>query len=34
VKPELIGPKSPWRVTVTDKGIPDLQLDMDKESIE
>jgi len=34
VKGELIGAKSPWRVTVTDKGIPDLQLEMDKDTIE
>jgi len=27
-------PKSPWRVTVGDKGIADLQLDMDKEKLE
>ena len=30
----LQGPKSPWRVSVTDKGIADLQLDMDKEKLE
>jgi len=33
--PELLqSPQSPWRVTVTDKGIADLQLDMDKEKLE
>jgi len=34
VNPNLIGPTSPWRVIVTDKGIPDLKLDMDKDKIE
>lgn len=34
VKADLIGQKSPWHVIVTDKGIPDLQLEMDKEKLE
>jgi len=34
VKPEFVGAASPWRVSVTDKGIADLQLDMDKEKLE
>jgi hypothetical protein len=34
VKADLIGAKSPWHVIVTDKGIPDLQLEMDKEKLE
>ena len=34
VKADLIGQKSPWHVIVTDKGIPDLQLEMDKEQLE
>ena len=34
VKRKFIGPASPWRVAVTDKGIADLQLDMDKEKLE
>jgi hypothetical protein len=34
VKPGFVGTASPWRVTVTDKGIADLQLDMDKEKLE
>jgi hypothetical protein len=34
VNPTLIGQKSPWHVIVTDKGIPDLQLEMDKEKLE
>ena len=32
--PEIFQTKtSPWRVTVTDKGIADLKLDMDKETL-
>lgn len=34
VNDQLIGAKSPWRVIVTDKGLADLQLDMDKDKIE
>ena len=34
VKADLIGQKSPWHVIVSDKGIPDLQLEMDKEKLE
>jgi len=34
VKADLIGQKSPWHVIVTDKGIPDLQLERDKEKLE
>jgi len=34
VKKELLGADSPWRITVTDKGFADLQLDMDKEKLE
>jgi hypothetical protein len=34
VNGKLIGQKSPWRLIVTDKGIADLQLEMDKETLE
>ena len=34
VNQSLIGQKSPWRLIVTDKGVPDLQLEMDKEKLE
>jgi len=34
VKKELLGADSPWRITVSDKGFADLQLDMDKEKLE
>jgi hypothetical protein len=34
VNGKLIGQKSPWHVIVTDKGIADLQLEMDKETLE
>jgi hypothetical protein len=34
VNQSLIGQKSPWRLIVTDKGVADLQLEMDKEKLE
>ena len=34
VNPKVLGKESPWRITVTDKGFADLQLDMDKEKLE
>lgn len=34
VPPRLVANDSPWRVTITDKGNDNLQLDMDKDLIE
>ena len=34
VNQKMQGRESVWRVTVTDKGFTDLQLDMDKEKLE
>lgn len=34
VNQKLIGQQSPWRVSITDKGLSDWKLDMTKESLD